>query len=48
MMTRKTVLIVAIGSWGDVVPYTGLGIRLRAAGYHMAIAAHEPSHPGES
>ncbi|MBC6449044.1 glycosyltransferase [Actinokineospora xionganensis] len=36
------VLIVAIGSRGDVTPYVGLGTRLRDAGYRVAVAAHEP------
>lgn len=34
------VLIVTAGSWGDVAPYTGLGVRLRAAGHEVAIATH--------
>ncbi|MFD0822901.1 glycosyltransferase, partial [Micromonospora zhanjiangensis] len=32
-------LIVTAGSRGDVAPYTGLGVRLRAAGHQVAIAA---------
>ncbi|WP_329083873.1 glycosyltransferase [Streptosporangium sp. NBC_01469] len=36
------VLIIGIGTRGDVAPYTGLGSRLRAAGHEVAIAAHEP------
>jgi UDP:flavonoid glycosyltransferase YjiC (YdhE family) len=36
------VLIMAVGSTGDVAPYTGLGTRLREAGHHVAIAAAEP------
>lgn len=35
------VLIVAPGSTGDVVPFTGLGARLMADGHHVAIAANE-------
>lgn len=35
------VLIVTAGSWGDVAPYTGLGVRLRAAGHDVALATHE-------
>ncbi|MFE9742243.1 glycosyltransferase [Streptomyces sp. NPDC006477] len=35
------VLIVTAGSWGDVAPYTGLGVRLRAAGHEVAVATHE-------
>ncbi|MEU2393397.1 glycosyltransferase [Streptomyces sp. NPDC007369] len=34
------VLIVTAGSWGDVAPYTGLGVRLRAAGHEVALATH--------
>ncbi|MFI7386192.1 glycosyltransferase [Streptomyces sp. NPDC049813] len=34
------VLIVTAGSWGDVAPYTGLGVRLRAAGHDVAVATH--------
>lgn len=33
------VLIVTAGSRGDVAPYTGLGVRLRAAGHQVALAA---------
>jgi sterol 3beta-glucosyltransferase len=36
------ILIVGVGTWGDVAPYTGLGTRLRAAGHDVAIAAHAP------
>ncbi|WP_422769229.1 glycosyltransferase [Plantactinospora sp. WMMC1484] len=36
------VLIVTAGSLGDVVPYTGLGARLRAAGHRVAVAAPAP------
>ncbi|MET7331984.1 glycosyltransferase [Nonomuraea sp. NPDC005650] len=36
------VLIVGVGTRGDVAPYTGLGARLREAGHRVAIAAHEP------
>ncbi|WP_030261963.1 glycosyltransferase [Streptomyces violens] len=35
------ILITAAGSRGDVVPYTGLGARLRAAGHEVALATHE-------
>lgn len=35
------VLIVTAGTLGDVVPYAGLGVRLRQAGHDVAIAAHE-------
>lgn len=34
------VLIVAVGSMGDVAPYTGLAARMRAAGHDVAIAAY--------
>ncbi|TDB99271.1 glycosyltransferase [Actinomadura sp. 7K534] len=36
------ILIVAVGSRGDVAPYTGLAARLGEAGHDVAIAAHEP------
>ncbi|MEV4760523.1 glycosyltransferase [Micromonospora sp. NPDC049559] len=36
------VLIVTAGSRGDVTPYTGLGVRLRAAGHRVAVAAQPP------
>ncbi|MEU7576431.1 glycosyltransferase [Streptomyces sp. NPDC041068] len=42
-MTR--ILITAAGSYGDVAPYTGLGARLRAAGYDVAIATHACFEP---
>ncbi|MFE0137104.1 glycosyltransferase [Streptomyces sp. NPDC059037] len=35
------VLIVTAGSWGDVAPYTGLGVRLRSVGYEVTLATHE-------
>ncbi|MEV0522211.1 glycosyltransferase [Streptomyces sp. NPDC050439] len=35
------VLIVTAGSWGDVAPYTGLGVRLRTAGHEVVLATHE-------
>ncbi|MEV8532724.1 glycosyltransferase [Streptomyces sp. NPDC051211] len=34
------VLIVTAGSWGDVAPYIGLGVRLAAAGHRVALATH--------
>ncbi|MCB5182580.1 glycosyltransferase [Streptomyces antimicrobicus] len=34
------VLIVTVGSWGDVAPYTGLGQRLAGAGHTVALATH--------
>jgi UDP:flavonoid glycosyltransferase YjiC (YdhE family) len=36
------VLIVAVGSRGDVAPYTGLGAGLTAAGHEVTLAAHPP------
>ncbi|TDC46796.1 glycosyltransferase [Actinomadura sp. KC345] len=36
------IVIVAVGSRGDVAPYTGLGARLQQAGHEVVIAAHEP------
>ncbi|MDT5398279.1 MAG: sterol 3beta-glucosyltransferase [Mycobacterium sp.] len=38
----STVLIVAIGSRGDVAPLTGIGVCLKAAGHEVAIAAYTP------
>lgn len=35
------VLVVAVGSRGDVAPFTGLGTALRAAGHNVAIAGYE-------
>ncbi len=35
------VLIVTAGTWGDVAPYTGLGVRLRTEGHEVALATHE-------
>ncbi|WP_431043109.1 glycosyltransferase [Streptomyces sp. P1-3] len=34
------ILITAAGSHGDVVPYTGLGVRLREAGHEVTLATH--------
>ncbi|MEV7192006.1 glycosyltransferase [Streptomyces sp. NPDC093510] len=42
-MTR--ILITAAGSYGDVAPYTGLGFRLREAGYDVALATHDSFAP---
>lgn len=36
-------LIIAIGSLGDVAPYTGLGVALRDAGHEVTVATH-PMH----
>ncbi|MDA0634406.1 glycosyltransferase [Nonomuraea sp. MCN248] len=36
------VVIIGVGTYGDVAPYTGLGARLREAGHEVTIAAHEP------
>jgi sterol 3beta-glucosyltransferase len=36
------VLIVAVGSRGDVAPYTGLGAGLTAAGHEVTLVAHPP------
>ncbi|MFH8294747.1 glycosyltransferase [Streptomyces sp. NPDC018059] len=42
-MTR--ILITAAGSYGDVAPCTGLGVRLREAGYDVALATHDSFAP---
>ncbi|MET7362240.1 glycosyltransferase [Streptomyces sp. NPDC005562] len=42
-MTR--ILIAAAGSYGDVATYTGLGARLREAGYDVALATHDTFAP---
>src|SRR5690348_4377657 len=39
------VAIMAIGSRGDVAPYTGLGVRLREAGHAVTIATHTAFEP---
>ncbi|MFE6776897.1 nucleotide disphospho-sugar-binding domain-containing protein [Streptomyces sp. NPDC057702] len=36
------ILVMAAGSRGDVVPYVGVGARLRAAGHEVALATHAP------
>ncbi|MFL0179021.1 glycosyltransferase [Mycobacterium sp. SMC-15] len=36
------VVIVAVGSRGDVAPLTGLGVALRQAGHRVSIAAYTP------
>ena len=36
------VVIVALGTRGDVAPYTGLGVRLTEAGYTVSIATQRP------
>lgn len=35
-------VVIAVGTRGDVAPYTGLGIRLVEAGYRVTIGAHAP------
>ncbi|WP_433616107.1 glycosyltransferase [Dactylosporangium sp. CA-139114] len=39
------VAITAIGSRGDVAPYTGLGVRLQQAGHEVTIATHAVFEP---
>ena len=34
------IVIMAVGSRGDVAPYTGLGVRLQAAGHQVTLATH--------
>ncbi|MCP2261852.1 UDP:flavonoid glycosyltransferase YjiC, YdhE family [Streptoalloteichus tenebrarius] len=38
------VAILTAGSHGDVAPYVGLGVELRAAGHHVTIAVSERFH----
>ncbi|HJT96014.1 MAG TPA: glycosyltransferase [Mycobacterium sp.] len=38
----STIVIVAVGSRGDVAPLTGVGVRLRQAGHQVVIAAYTP------
>jgi sterol 3beta-glucosyltransferase len=45
MLACVRVLIVTSGSMGDVAPYTGLGSRLRDAGYEVTVASHAPFQP---
>ncbi|MFG2501182.1 glycosyltransferase [Streptomyces sp. NPDC048441] len=35
------ILLAAAGSYGDVAPYTGLGVRLREAGHDVTLATQE-------
>lgn len=44
-MSARRVLIATAGGAGDVAPYTGLGARMRDAGFEVAIATHEPFAP---
>ncbi|MDN5933772.1 MAG: glycosyltransferase, partial [Pseudonocardia sp.] len=37
-----TVLVIALGTHGDVAPYTGLGKRIQQAGHHVAVATQAP------
>src|SRR3954451_11216919 len=37
----STVLIAALGTRGDVVPFTGLGNRLQRAGHRVTVAAQD-------
>lgn len=34
------IVIMAVGSRGDVAPYTGLGVRLQQEGHHVTLATH--------
>jgi sterol 3beta-glucosyltransferase len=38
----STVVIVAVGSRGDVAPLTGVGVHLQQAGHEVAVAAYTP------
>jgi sterol 3beta-glucosyltransferase len=37
------VLIVAVGGRGDLAPFTGLGVAIRAAGHSVTVATHDGS-----
>jgi UDP:flavonoid glycosyltransferase YjiC (YdhE family) len=39
------VLLIALGSHGDVHPFVGIGLRLRERGHHVAVAANEYFKP---
>ncbi|GAA4934799.1 glycosyltransferase [Actinoplanes utahensis] len=39
------ILIIAVGSRGDVAPFTGLGRRLFAAGHQVTVATHDLFEP---
>jgi sterol 3beta-glucosyltransferase len=39
------IVILTVGTRGDVAPYTGLGARLREAGHQVAVAAHDSFAP---
>jgi UDP:flavonoid glycosyltransferase YjiC (YdhE family) len=39
--TRGTLLLIAVGTRGDVQPYVALGCGLRNAGYSVTVATHE-------
>ena len=36
------VVVLAVGSRGDVQPYVALGLGLQRAGYHVVVATHAP------
>ena len=38
----STVVIIAVGSRGDVAPLTGVGVALQRAGHQVAVAAYTP------
>jgi sterol 3beta-glucosyltransferase len=40
MMSR--VVIIAVGSRGDVAPLTGVGVALQQAGHSVSVAAYTP------
>src|SRR5439155_18493884 len=43
--TVVNVLLIALGSHGDVHPFVGVGRRLRQRGHHVAVAANEYFKP---
>ncbi len=34
------IVIIAVGSRGDVAPLTGIGVRLQEAGHHVVVASY--------
>jgi UDP:flavonoid glycosyltransferase YjiC (YdhE family) len=41
VITRPHIVLASIGTDGDIYPFLGLGIELRARGYEVTLATHE-------